>query len=65
MGMSSLGAAAAQDKVVRDGIVATLAEGLAAQDAPAAQYRALERAEPGYGNPRVIGTGWMEPAIGP
>jgi len=65
MGMSSLGAAAAQDKLVRDGIVATLAEGLAPQDAPAAEQRAPQGAEAGYGNPRVIGTGWMEPAIGP
>jgi hypothetical protein len=65
MGMDSLGAASAQDKLVGDGVVATFAKWLATQDAPAAKQGAFERAKAGYGNPRVIGTGWMEPATGP
>lgn len=63
--MLSVGATSAQDEMIGDGVVAAFAQGLAAQDAPAAQYRASQGAEACYGNAGVIGTRWMEAAAGP
>ena len=64
MGMGSLGTTASQDELFRHGVETAFAEGLAAQDAPAGQDGASRRPEAGYGNPCIIGTGWMEPAAG-
>lgn len=49
----------------RDRVVAALAQGLATQDAPAAEHAAAQGPETGYGNAGIIGTGWMEAAAGP
>jgi hypothetical protein len=47
------------------GVHATFAKRLAAADTPGAEDGAAYRTEAGYGNPCIIGTGWMEPASGP
>jgi len=64
MGMCSLGAAAAQDEVLGDGVVAAFAKRLAAQDAPGTEGAATQGTETRYGNACIIGTGWMEAAAG-
>jgi hypothetical protein len=47
------------------GVHATFAKGLATAKAPRAKHGAANRTEAGYGNPCIIGTGWMEPAARP
>ena len=65
MGMYSLGAATAQDEVFRHGIETALAQRLAAQDAPRSEDAAARGPEARYGNPCIIGTGWMKAAACP
>ena len=60
-----MGATSAQDKMIGYGVHAAFAERLAAAEAPSAKHGAARRTEAGYGNPCIIGTGWMEPAAGP
>jgi hypothetical protein len=65
MDVFSLGAASAQDEMVGDRVEATFAERLATAQAPATEDGTAPWTEAGYGNPCIIGTGWMEPAASP